>query len=866
MALPPGVLRCTVTFGKSYDAFGENGSVSVKVTPSHRLLWEATGDYIADVDATSTADSGVIGSFQIPRDQPGFLDSDGLELRDWHYTAIVTETFGKQSKLYRKVFTVAEDQSAIDLDALPIDGIVLPAGSAPIPAVTSVNGQAGAVTVAGATNEATAVFVTAEGPTKDALTSTMAGIIGRVDIATFIESGETLVGDGSGVGNNSVIFQRAIDWCNTQYIADGIPRKIYFPDGTYKFVRRGFEPLSGGGYALRWKSGVGIATSSKWGVTFVAPTNATLFHAAKSFGTIEDVYVDSHRIDGSEQTNATYTTMLKGWFIQDLAHFRFDDILIENTWATGFGCDFLRDGIVTGVARGCGRGLKELAVDPLTTSGGSGFGIGTGLYEYEDYVLDVSAYDCGFHGVFTETQELYQTAGDITYHLSKGSRITAYVEHNHVGFRDCGSDGLTADIVATRNVYAGLLHDGTVLAPTAGINGRIRAELSENGTGLLIGNASAGAYQFDVTAHHNTGDGIATKSGAAFAPHTAIRGTSYLNGDRGVDVGASSTDLVVDVRTWGNTNEGIALTGSGNSATGIQISGDYRGDGVLIQQTLNGDYLIDARGLSSSAPFGVTATPSGSTSLVVAWSAPLLTTGITDYRVQYRKLGDSSWTTHSHTASTALTQTITGLDAGDIYEVRVAALSGSDASGNSSAFGYPGALLMGDTFNRADATGGLGTMDSGSAPVAWAGGASWSIANNRAYSTATGTASIATAATGVIVRTVEATLTNFLAGNAFSILVRGNTAASHVAMTRSSGGFWQLIKTVSSAGTALLVTTVTAAKGDVVRVVCLTGGVYRVYINGQFCGTVTDSHLATDTSACLRAVAPTSMDDFHVYA
>ncbi len=152
MALPADILKTTVTFGKSYDAMGDNATVTVKLTPSHRLLWEATGDYISPFEAVSVADSGVVGSFTVARDQPGFRNQDGDEIRGWFYTATVTETRGKQSLLYRKVFTPTIDQALIDLDALPIDGIVQPPGSAPVPAVTSVNGQSGAVVVEGASD------------------------------------------------------------------------------------------------------------------------------------------------------------------------------------------------------------------------------------------------------------------------------------------------------------------------------------------------------------------------------------------------------------------------------------------------------------------------------------------------------------------------------------------------------------------------------------------------------------------------------------------------------------------------------------------------------------------------------------------
>lgn len=147
MSLPSGILTTTVTYGKSYDVLGANVDVTVRITPSHRLLWEATGDYINDFDVTSSAEAGVVGSFTLVRDQPGFRDGSGNAIRDWYYTAVVTEKRGATVKQYRKVFSITADQEAIDLDALPIDAVVQPPGSAPVPAVTSVNGEAGAVVI-----------------------------------------------------------------------------------------------------------------------------------------------------------------------------------------------------------------------------------------------------------------------------------------------------------------------------------------------------------------------------------------------------------------------------------------------------------------------------------------------------------------------------------------------------------------------------------------------------------------------------------------------------------------------------------------------------------------------------------------------
>ena len=67
-----------------------------------------------------------------------------------------------------------------------------------------------------------------------------------------------------------------------------------------------------------------------------------------------------------------------------------------------------------------------------------------------------------------------------------------------------------------------------------------------------------------------------------------------------------------------------------------------------------------------------TTTPT--TKLDVSWTAPTMTgkPAIDDYDVQYRKTGDSSWTSHSFTG-TGTTTTLSGLEAGKKYDVQVRA-------------------------------------------------------------------------------------------------------------------------------------------------------------------------------------------------
>ena len=67
----------------------------------------------------------------------------------------------------------------------------------------------------------------------------------------------------------------------------------------------------------------------------------------------------------------------------------------------------------------------------------------------------------------------------------------------------------------------------------------------------------------------------------------------------------------------------------------------------------------------------------------VTWSRPTLGPGqrITGYSVQYRRRGTISYTTHSVPGSTTTSYTITNLNLGTVYEVRVASVGPLGLSG-----------------------------------------------------------------------------------------------------------------------------------------------------------------------------------------
>ncbi|MCC4266237.1 hypothetical protein [Microbacterium schleiferi] len=151
MALPAGVTTATFTFGKDFDVLGESAAVSLKITPSHTLIWSATGDRITAFEVSTEADAGTIGSFELPHtDQEGFVNEAGDAITDWWYTIVGTTRIGRDSKKYTKRVQVTSDVETVDLDTLPINGTVGPVGSVALPTITSVNGSTGVVVLSAA--------------------------------------------------------------------------------------------------------------------------------------------------------------------------------------------------------------------------------------------------------------------------------------------------------------------------------------------------------------------------------------------------------------------------------------------------------------------------------------------------------------------------------------------------------------------------------------------------------------------------------------------------------------------------------------------------------------------------------------------
>ena len=234
------------------------------------------------------------------------------------------------------------------------------------------------------------------------------------------------------------------------------------------------------------------------------------------------------------------------------------------------------------------------------------------------------------------------------------------------------------------------------------------------------------------------------------------------------------------------------------------------------------------------------------TALVLTWPQPYNGgSPITDYVVQYRTTtGPGAWQTFAHTASTALTQTITGLTNGTSYDARVAAVNAvGTAAWSNVATGTPSNVIanVADNFDRADNFTTLGVTST--AGLAWAAlTATWGIQSNRASTvTTTVVNSVAVVDNLSPDGTIQATVVTRDTGTC--LIWRCTDANNWYGVLAASSGF-QVYKFVAGVTTALGSSLGTVADGDVIKVV-VSGSSFTVYKNGTLVGSTSDSTLAS---------------------
>lgn len=700
-----------------------------------------------------------------------------------------------------------------------------------------------------------------------------------VPITDFINEGETLNSDGSGVGNNVAIVQRAVDALNVLYAADGKPRQIYFPDGTYKFANQGTHGTAP--YCIRWRSGVGMSTSSRRGVIFMPPaTGGCVFLADVEWGNITDVYVDSHVVDGSPVVLAFYNYSHKAWCIQGMTSFSFTDICIKNTWSTGWGCDGLRRGFVSGEAIGCGRGIKTLGIDPDTTSGGSGFGIGTGWFEVEDVRYELRTRDNARAGLFIETQP------GKAFKLVKGITAKVVSQGDWVAVYDAGADGLSADIYSVGATRCALLVDDTVLDFNGGgRNGNVKVQAFDGLSGVVL-QRMTGAYNIRGDIYNNTSHGVHVNAASETADGLNLSGlNSYNNAGAGFYFENGLPKMVLDnVTTRGNALGGVVFAGTSKVSPDLTVRNSTFYDGVKAESTHRMPRVVlrNNRVSFPNTTNGLLVADVAATSVQLAVNAPPNAEGFTDIVWEHRTTaGPGSWTPFSHTASTNTTITITGLSATTQYDFRAAAVIGGQTQEYSNIVtATTGGQTVADSLKGGPIAGvsmvGRYAAHS-SVALPWARAAGASAPADAVFrvtplaakvvcttNTSSNVYSVLTPATAPTA--VEYKNLFFASGGRSALVFRfGDDQNQWTIRSNGAGTPWALIKLVANSPTTVA-TGPNAATGDVVRVT-IAGNVITGYINGVQFGQTTDSALAANLKCGIKgnpADQQTAFIDFKV--
>lgn len=146
MAIPPGVTTCLVYKKAPVSFGGSSAKVALEITPSVRLIHTATGTPLADFVELVAPAEGSVAQLLLPHtNQPGFQDEAGNAFTNWTYTAKVKyEKGGVFKHVPPQSFQLAQGQTEVDLSLIPAGPAALPT-SAPLPTVTSVDGETGSV-------------------------------------------------------------------------------------------------------------------------------------------------------------------------------------------------------------------------------------------------------------------------------------------------------------------------------------------------------------------------------------------------------------------------------------------------------------------------------------------------------------------------------------------------------------------------------------------------------------------------------------------------------------------------------------------------------------------------------------------------
>lgn len=215
---------------------------------------------------------------------------------------------------------------------------------------------------------------------------------------------------------------------NTKYLQNIIDnakagQTIKIPNGIFYFSSGGINERKSENYVIKLRSnisivGAGTDENSSNNCTILKPYASDgsieygldMFYwneLADSYGEnplyLEDVNFSDFIIDGENVRGNTYNSSGKGFMINLCRDCDWYNIVVRNTDATGFGMDNVINGtIINCTAINCGKNAS------VTSTGASGFGIGTGYSDDESmYIKNCKSIGNTKFGFFFEHQGIF---------------------------------------------------------------------------------------------------------------------------------------------------------------------------------------------------------------------------------------------------------------------------------------------------------------------------------------------------------------------------------------------------------------------------------------------------------------------------
>ncbi len=251
-----------------------------------------------------------------------------------------------------------------------------------------------------------------------------------------------------------------------------------------------------------------------------------------------------------------------------------------------------------------------------------------------------------------------------------------------VQYRKTGDSAWTSHSftgTGTSTTLTGLTKGKSYEVQVRAVNAEGNGDWSDSGTAITDANAVTRSIAENSAAGTNIGAAVTAKSTNTTYTYThALSGTDASK----FEIGSSTGQITVKT---GNIPDYESKTSYSVTVTVTAAAKTQGANAQSVDPNAPGDYKVPVTisvtdvnepPAAPAAPTVSANSTTPSTKLDVSWTAPAMTgkPAITDYDVQYRQTGTSTWSSHSFTGTTTST-TLTGLTKGKSYEVQVRAVN-----------------------------------------------------------------------------------------------------------------------------------------------------------------------------------------------